>query len=32
VARIAAAPVDDLAELVGPQLAEKIHKELNDHE
>ena len=32
VARIAAAPVDELAELVGPQLAEKIHKELNDHE
>ena len=32
VARIAAAPVDDLAELVGPQLAVKIHKELNDHE
>ncbi len=32
VARIAAAPVEDLAELVGPQLAEKIHKELNEHE
>lgn len=32
VARIASASVEDLAELVGRQLAEKLHKELNDHE
>ncbi|MBE6239736.1 MAG: excinuclease ABC subunit C [Bacteroidales bacterium] len=29
VARIAAAPVDDLAEMVGQQLAERIHEHLN---
>ena len=32
VARIASASVEDLAELVGPQLAEHIHEELNKHE
>ena len=32
VARIAAASVDEIAEIVGPQLAFKIHEELNNHE
>jgi excinuclease ABC subunit C len=32
VARIAAASVDEIAELVGVQLAYKIHEELNNHE
>ena len=32
VARIAAASVDDIAELVGIQLAQRIHENLNSHE
>ena len=32
VARIAAASVEDLAELVGLQLAQRIHEKLNSHE
>ena len=32
VARIAAAPLEDVAELVGLQLAKTIHEELNKHE
>ena len=32
VARIAAASVDDIAELVGIQLAQRIHENLNNHE
>ena len=32
VARIAAAPIDDIAELVGPALAKTIHEELNKDE
>ena len=32
VARIAAAPVDDIAELVGLKLAQRIHEKLNSHE
>ena len=32
VARIAAAPVEEIAELVGPKLAQTIHEELNKDE